>query len=84
MNDAAAAQTPAPPQPELLASIAEPAPAQRRLRSLSGLWPFLRPYGRQVGYAFVLLCLASAAMLTVPLLSVVVPAYQVVGWRCAT
>jgi ATP-binding cassette, subfamily B, bacterial len=67
MNDTAAAQTPENPSPDLLESIAEPAPAQRRLRSLSGLWPFLKPYRRQVGYAFVLLCLASAAMLTVPL-----------------
>ncbi|MEW6168055.1 MAG: ABC transporter transmembrane domain-containing protein [Pseudomonadota bacterium] len=47
--------------------MAEPAPARRRLRSLSGLWPFLKPYRRQLGQAFVLLCLASAAMLTVPL-----------------
>jgi ATP-binding cassette, subfamily B, bacterial len=31
------------------------------------MWPFLQPYRQQVGYAFVLLCLASAAMLTVPL-----------------
>ncbi|MES0872691.1 ABC transporter transmembrane domain-containing protein [Sinimarinibacterium thermocellulolyticum] len=67
MNDTAPPPSAEHPQPDLLESIAAPAPAQRRLRALSGLLPFLKPYRRQVGYAFVLLCLASAAMLTVPL-----------------
>ena len=67
MTDAAPPQASEAPSPDLLESIAEPAPTQRRLRSLSGLWPFLRPYLRQMGLAFVLLCLGSAAMLAVPL-----------------
>ncbi len=43
------------------------APAPRRLASLSGLWPFMRPYRGKLAIAFVLLCLASATMLLVPL-----------------
>jgi ATP-binding cassette, subfamily B, bacterial len=39
----------------------------RRLRSLSGLWPFLTPYRRVVALALLLLVLASAAMLATPL-----------------
>ncbi len=39
----------------------------RRLSDLSGLWPFLRPYRGKILLAFVLLCAASATMLTVPL-----------------
>ena len=35
--------------------------------SLKDLWPFLKPYRLQVGIAFVLLCLSSAALLLVPL-----------------
>ena len=35
--------------------------------SLKDLWPFLKPYRLQVGMAFVLLCMASAALLLVPL-----------------
>ncbi len=35
--------------------------------SLKDLWPFLKPYRLQVGIAFVLLCLASATLLLVPL-----------------
>lgn len=35
--------------------------------SITDLWPFLRPYRLQLGIAFVLLTLASAAMLIVPL-----------------
>ena len=31
------------------------------------LWPFLRPYRRQIALAFVLLCLASGTILVVPL-----------------
>lgn len=51
----------------LLDTLAAPSPQPRRLASLGGLWPFLRPYRLQVGIAFLLLCLASAAMLAVPL-----------------
>ena len=43
------------------------APPRRRLRSLSGLWPFLAPYRRQLLWALVLLVLASLAMLAAPL-----------------
>ena len=43
-----------------------PAPA-KRLSSLRDLWPFLRPYRVQITLAFVLLCLASATLLLVPL-----------------
>ena len=52
---------------ELLATLAAPGPASRRLVSLSGLWPFVRPYRRALWLAFLLLCLGSAAMLAVPL-----------------
>lgn len=41
--------------------------SSRRLSALRGLWPFLLPYRRQILSAFVLLCLASVAMLAVPL-----------------
>jgi ATP-binding cassette subfamily B protein len=34
---------------------------------LRGLWPFLRPYRARIALAFVLLCLASATILLVPL-----------------
>ena len=44
----------------------KPAPV-KRLSSLRDLWPFLRPYRLQVTLAFVLLCLASATLLLVPL-----------------
>lgn len=44
----------------------QPAPA-KHLLSLRDLWPFLRPYRLQVMLAFVLLCLASATLLLVPL-----------------
>src|SRR5688572_11754456 len=52
---------------ELLTTLAVPEPARRRLASLGGLWPYLRPYRSKLALAFVLLCLGSAAMLTVPL-----------------
>ncbi len=42
-------------------------PKPERVVSLQDLWPFLKPYRIQVGIAFVLLCLASAALLLVPL-----------------
>ncbi|HEY0972980.1 MAG TPA: ABC transporter transmembrane domain-containing protein [Solimonas sp.] len=67
MNDAASAPSSQAAPTDLLESLTAPAPTQRRLSALGGLWPFLKPYRRQVVYAFVLLCLASAAMLAVPL-----------------
>ena len=39
----------------------------RKLSTLAGLWPFLRPYRARIALAFVLLCLASATILLVPL-----------------
>ncbi|MGJ8618929.1 MAG: ABC transporter transmembrane domain-containing protein [Methylophilaceae bacterium] len=39
----------------------------KRVASLKDLWPFLKPYRLQMALAFVLLCLASAALLLVPL-----------------
>src|ERR1051325_6719375 len=47
-------------------AVPVPAPA-KRLSSLRDLWPFLRPYRVQITLAFVLLCLASATLLLVPL-----------------
>lgn len=48
--------------------LAPPATATpRKLRALSGLWPFLKPYRGRLGTALLLLLLASAAMLAVPL-----------------
>lgn len=45
----------------------EQSPVPKRVVSLKDLWPFLRPYRIQMSIAFVLLCLASAALLVVPL-----------------
>ncbi|MCB4810253.1 ATP-binding cassette domain-containing protein [Methylovorus menthalis] len=45
---------------------AAPAPA-KRLSALSRLWPFLRPYRWQIILALLLLSLASATLLAVPL-----------------
>lgn len=42
-------------------------PKPKRIVSLKDLWPFLKPYRLQMAIAFVLLCLASAALLLVPL-----------------
>jgi ATP-binding cassette subfamily B protein len=42
-------------------------PQAKRVVSLKDLWPFLKPYRFQMGIAFVLLCLASATLLLVPL-----------------
>lgn len=67
MSESHPASGPESGPPDLLTSLTTPAPARRKLVSLSGLWPFLRPYRRVVALALVLLCLASAAMLTVPL-----------------
>src|SRR4051812_18264131 len=46
---------------------AVPVPPAKRLSSLRDLWPFLRPYRLQITLAFILLCLASATLLLVPL-----------------
>ena len=45
----------------------KPAARARKLSALAGLWPFLRPYRARVALAFILLCLASATILLVPL-----------------
>ncbi|QID17377.1 ATP-binding cassette domain-containing protein [Nitrogeniibacter mangrovi] len=42
-------------------------PVDRRLSSLAGLWPFLRPYRMRMALAFILLCLGSITILLVPL-----------------
>jgi ATP-binding cassette subfamily B protein len=53
---------------EMLETLSPPGPAaRRRLVALGGLWPFLKPYRRQVALAFLLLCAASVVMLAVPL-----------------
>ncbi|MBL8481654.1 MAG: ATP-binding cassette domain-containing protein [Rhodocyclaceae bacterium] len=41
-------------------------PARRPVTALGGLKPFLRPYRARIAAAFMLLCGASAALLTVP------------------
>jgi ATP-binding cassette subfamily B protein len=46
--------------------VPEPVVARRRIVALGGLWPFMRPYLGKLGLAFVLLCLASVAMLAMP------------------
>lgn len=43
-----------------------PAPT-KRIATLKDLWPFLKPYRKQSALALVLLCLASGALLLVPL-----------------
>lgn len=48
-------------------ATSSPPIAPRRLSALKGLWPFLRPYRTRIALAFVLLCLASATILVVPL-----------------
>ncbi|MGQ0698055.1 MAG: ABC transporter transmembrane domain-containing protein [Panacagrimonas sp.] len=58
----------APIPPDALVSSTEAAaPVRRRLSALGGLKPFLRPYRRQLVFAFILLSVASVAMLVVPL-----------------
>lgn len=42
-------------------------PKPKLVVSLKDLWPFLKPYHLQMMIAFVLLCLASSALLLVPL-----------------
>jgi hypothetical protein len=65
MPDAPTPQSSVDPGDALLSTLAVPEPARRRLASLGGLWPYLRPYRSKLGVAFVLLCLGSAAMLAV-------------------
>ncbi len=66
MNETASADLSGDPA-EMLVTLSIPKPARRRLVALRGLWPFTRPYLSKVLIAFVLLCVGSAAMLTVPL-----------------
>ena len=49
-----------------LAPAADAAPASRKVRSLSGLAPFLRPYRRQIALAAVFLVLAALSTLVLP------------------
>jgi len=51
----------------IINNSAQSAATPRRLSSLRDLWPFLRPYRARIALAFVLLCLASATILLVPL-----------------
>jgi ATP-binding cassette, subfamily B, bacterial len=46
--------------------VEQPA-SPRRLSTLKGLWPFVRPYRARIALAFVLLCFGSATILLVPL-----------------
>ncbi|MDB5986453.1 MAG: ATP-binding cassette protein [Nevskia sp.] len=63
MNDSTLSATAAD-----IAPPSSPAAAPvRRLASLAGLWPFLRPYRSKLVLAFVFLCLGSATMLSVPI-----------------
>ena len=61
MTNSPAAAVPLPTTPTI------PQPTRKRLSALANLWPFMRPYRGKLLAAFVLLCLASAAMLAVPL-----------------
>jgi ATP-binding cassette, subfamily B, bacterial len=55
------------PRPAALNTpVAEPL-KPKNVASLKDLWPFIKPYRLQAGIAFVLLCLASGALLLVPL-----------------
>ena len=44
-----------------------PPKSDKNLSSLTGLWPFIRPYRGRMALAFFLLCLGSATILLVPL-----------------
>ncbi len=46
---------------------AEPAPASRKVRSLSGLAPFLRPYRRRIALAGIFLVMAALTTLVLPI-----------------
>ena len=50
-----------------LAPAADAAPASRKVRSLSGLAPFLRPYRRQIALAAVFLVMAALSTLVLPI-----------------
>jgi ATP-binding cassette subfamily B protein len=49
-----------------LPEAANVTPTSRRIKALSGLLPFLRPYKLQVGLALLFLALAAAATLVIP------------------
>jgi ATP-binding cassette, subfamily B, bacterial len=51
----------------IIKDISKPKRNPKQVVSLRDLWPFLKPYRMQMGIAFVLLTLASAAILLVPL-----------------
>lgn len=51
----------------MASDLPSPPPVVRRLSTLRGLLPFLRPYQARIALAFVLLCVGSATILLVPL-----------------
>lgn len=53
--------------PPLHPSTAPATPRTAPPRSLSGLWPFLRPYRVRIGMALVFLVLAAMATLAFPI-----------------
>ncbi|ACT49606.1 ABC transporter transmembrane domain-containing protein [Methylovorus glucosotrophus] len=59
--------TTTPDSPDMSAETPVPAAPAKRLSALSRLWPFLRPYRWQIMLALLLLTLASATLLAVPL-----------------
>ncbi|HEX4896428.1 MAG TPA: ABC transporter transmembrane domain-containing protein, partial [Solimonas sp.] len=59
--------SPKPDPAALLEGLEAGAPVRRRVAALGGLKPFLRPYRGRILLALLLLCVASAAMLAVPL-----------------
>ncbi|QPF73913.1 ATP-binding cassette domain-containing protein [Roseateles sp. DAIF2] len=61
-----AADTRPSPSSSISSSSSNAAPVGRP-RSLSGLWPFLKPYRGRIGLAFVFLLLAALATLAFPL-----------------
>ena len=63
MNSADAAAAPNKPSP---ATAAQPRPAAKSARSLSGLLPFLRPYRVRIGLAVLFLVMAAVSTLIFP------------------
>jgi ATP-binding cassette, subfamily B, bacterial len=61
------AQTDTIPSPATLNTPEAELKKPKNIASLKDLWPFIKPYRLQAGIAFVLLCLASGALLLVPL-----------------
>ncbi|HWU35008.1 MAG TPA: ABC transporter transmembrane domain-containing protein [Methylovorus sp.] len=59
--------TTTPDSPDMSAETPQPAAPAKRFSALSRLWPFLRPYRWQIVLALILLSLASATLLAVPL-----------------